>query len=325
MLCFIGSMANGVARAAVASLAERHDWFAARRTHVFVVSADRGDAENDRAVRSAGPYTVFWDFDLAIASLYGMVREDSGTSLVLTGGSIVLDENQRFVSLVPFAGAAPHGDAVAAVIAAIPEFPAGRTLSRQAPVLLIPDVLTGEDCRMLIDAFEADGGIEGDYMTDSSPGMTVGVTDQTHKRRRDWFIQDSEVQQQLRLAIAKRVVPEVKKVFQFSADHLERFLIGRYDGESGDYFRPHRDDNVAGTAHRQFALTINLNTDYEGGDLRFPEYSFDSYRTAAGGAIVFSCTLMHEVTPVTRGQRYAFVSFLLDNVGLERLKASLAS
>ncbi len=29
-----------------------------------------------------------------------------------------------------------------------------------------------------------------------------------------------------------------------------------------------------------------------------------------GGAVVFSCGALHQVTPVTRGRRYAFLAFL---------------
>ena len=58
-------------------------------------------------------------------------------------------------------------------------------------------------------------------------------------------------------------------------------------------------------------ITINLNAgDYDGGDLRFPEYGGRTYRAPTGGAVVFSCSLLHEATPVTRGKRYAFLPFL---------------
>ena len=61
-------------------------------------------------------------------------------------------------------------------------------------------------------------------------------------------------------------------------------------------------------------MTINLNAgDYDGGDLRFPEYGPRTYRAPTGGAIVFSCSLLHEATPVTRGTRYAFLPFLYDD------------
>ena len=57
-------------------------------------------------------------------------------------------------------------------------------------------------------------------------------------------------------------------------------------------------------------MTLNLNTgDYEGGYLRFPEFGPDLYRPAAGDAVVFSCELVHEAMPVTRGERYVLLTF----------------
>jgi predicted 2-oxoglutarate/Fe(II)-dependent dioxygenase YbiX len=37
------------------------------------------------------------------------------------------------------------------------------------------------------------------------------------------------------------------------------------------------------------------------------------YTAPAGGAVVFSCSLLHEATPVTKGKRYAFLPFLYDD------------
>ena len=55
---------------------------------------------------------------------------------------------------------------------------------------------------------------------------------------------------------------------------------------------------------------MNLNGDYEGCDLIFPEFGRRTYRAPVGGAIVFSCGALHEVTPITKGKRYAFLPFL---------------
>jgi predicted 2-oxoglutarate/Fe(II)-dependent dioxygenase YbiX len=63
-------------------------------------------------------------------------------------------------------------------------------------------------------------------------------------------------------------------------------------------------------------VTINLNNDYAGGDLRFPEFGPRRYRGPVGGAVVFSCALLHEVTPVTRGVRYAKLPFLYDSAAI---------
>src|SRR5262249_16843850 len=60
-----------------------------------------------------------------------------------------------------------------------------------------------------------------------------------------------------------------------------------------------------------FAMSLNLNTDdFEGGNLRFPEYGPHAYRPGAGDAVIFSCTLLHEATDVVRGQRFALLAFL---------------
>lgn len=79
---------------------------------------------------------------------------------------------------------------------------------------------------------------------------------------------------------------------------------------AADFFRPHRDNLIPELATRRFAATINLNDDYGGGGLRFPEYGPHHYRPPAGGAILFSSSLLHEAVPVVAGRRYALLTFL---------------
>src|SRR6185503_17288459 len=114
-------------------------------------------------------------------------------------------------------------------------------------------------------------------------------------------------------SVRRRLTPAIRHAFQFAATRMERYIVACYEAGSG-HFRPHRDNTTRGTAHRRFAVTINLNAgDYDGGDLRFPEYGARTYRAPTGGAVVFSCSLLHEATPVTRGTRYAFLPFLYDD------------
>ncbi len=165
---------------------------------------------------------------------------------------------------------------------------------------------------MLISIYEKFGGSESGSMTEKD-GMTVGKIDHSFKRRMDCQIVDEDVRAAMRGRITRRILPEIYKAFQFRVTHIERYIVACYDGENRGFFLPHRDNTTKATAHRRFACTINLNAeDYDGGNLRFPEFGSRTYRAPTGGAVVFSCSLLHEATPVTRGKRYATLPFLYD-------------
>jgi len=103
----------------------------------------------------------------------------------------------------------------------------------------------------------------------------------------------------------------IRRAYQYEPTRIERHIVARYDAEEGGFFKPHRDNTTKGTAHRRFAVTLNLNAEeYEGGDLRLPEFGPQAYRAPTGGALVFSCSLLHEALPVTKGRRYAYLPFL---------------
>jgi len=183
-----------------------------------------------------------------------------------------------------------------------------------APVLIAPRIFEPEMCQRLIGYFEADGGAPSGVMRDVD-GKTVGVLDD-FKRRRDLAIADEALRRDILVRLRRRLLPEIKRVFQFEATRMERYMIAAYDAADGGYFRPHRDNESLATAHRRFAVSINLNAEaFEGGDLRFPEFGPRTYRPPTGGAVVFCCELQHEATPVTRGRRYAFLPFLYDEAG----------
>ncbi|MDQ7251631.1 2OG-Fe(II) oxygenase [Dongia sedimenti] len=92
------------------------------------------------------------------------------------------------------------------------------------------------------------------------------------------------------------------------------------------HFQAHRDNTTKGTAHRRFAVTVNLNSDeYQGGELMFPEFGRCFFNPPAGGAVVFSCGgLLHQALPVTRGKRYAFLPLLYDDAAAKVREANNA-
>jgi predicted 2-oxoglutarate/Fe(II)-dependent dioxygenase YbiX/peroxiredoxin len=179
-------------------------------------------------------------------------------------------------------------------------------ITAQAPVLAMPDVLNPQDCRMLMALWERNN-FETGVATEES-GVGGQEIDHAYKNRRDHQIDDPEVIRHVNDRLARRIVPEVKKAFNYEITRFEHLRIGAYDAGAG-YFRAHRDNTKLATIHRKFALRLCLNDEYEGGYLNFPEYGKQLYRPPAGGAVVFSTSLLHEVTDITEGRRFALITF----------------
>ncbi len=224
--------------------------------------------------------------------------------------AIVLDPNLRVVDHVGIDDADAAIAAIGEVLPA-PSVDGGELAPRVAPVLFVPDALAPSWCEQLIDRWSNEGSVETGVET-IVDGERAEATDVRRKRRRDHTVTDQQLLRQLTQHIGARVIPELEKAFAFQAGGFEGFKIGCYTAEDRGHFEAHRDNLSAGTAHRRFGLTINLNADYDGGELRFPEYGPTRYRPAAGEALVFSGSHLHEVLPVERGQRFVLLSFVLE-------------
>lgn len=256
----------------------------------------------------------FLDGDRAVSRLYGAVQEGRPDRPFW----LLLDPFLRVLAQAPLEDAA----AIFAIISALPPVADHAGSPLHAPVLIVPRVFERELCQELIAFYEARGGAPSGVMRQVE-GRTIGVLDD-FKSRRDVTVDDPALRQRLMRKLTRSLAPEMAKVFQFQATRIERYIIACYDAQEGGYFRPHRDNETLGTAHRRFACSINLNADaFEGGDLRFPEFGPRTYRPPTGGAVIFSCSLQHEATPVTRGRRYAFLPFFYDEAGA-RIRAANA-
>ena len=140
----------------------------------------------------------------------------------------------------------------------------------------------------------------------------MGVVNHDFKQRYDYRIEDEEIRRACVTRIHDRLTPEIYKAFQFRVNRMERYIVACYDAAQGGHFKAHRDNTTKGTAHRRFAVSLFLNTgEYEGGMLRFPEFGSHLYTAPAGGAVVFSCSLLHQAMPVTKGQRFMFLPFFI--------------
>lgn len=246
----------------------------------------------------------FHDPEGAIAEIFG-ARGAGGETL---GHWFLLDPTLRVVMAAPLENSQPIFDRLRTAGPA--ENHAG--VPMHAPVLIVPRVFEPELCRELIDVYRNDGGGPSGVMREIG-GMTVGVLDD-FKKRRDAIIRDESLKTTLQQRISRALLPEIEKAFAFKATRMERYIVACYSANDGGYFKPHRDNTSKATAHRRFACSINLNAEeFEGGDLRFAEFGRRTYRPPTGGAVIFSCSLLHEATPVTRGTRYAFLPFFYDD------------
>ena len=254
----------------------------------------------------------FFDPDGSVSRLYGAGEDPPGWILLDPAlrvlGRAALTEPQALFALINDLGSV--------------DAHAGAAIS--APVLIMPRVFDSALCRRLIAHYDAQGGQPSGVMRDVD-GKTVGVLDRM-KNRRDVNVDAiPELRAEIMGRLERALIPLIQRAYQFRATRLERYLVACYDAAEGGYFRPHRDNETFGTAHRRFAVSINLNAeDYEGGDLRFPEFGSRTYRPPTGGAVVFCCSLLHEATAVTRGRRYAFLPFLYDEDGQKIREANLS-
>ncbi|GBQ62391.1 hypothetical protein AA103196_0299 [Ameyamaea chiangmaiensis NBRC 103196] len=266
----------------------------------FGITADPADGDT-RALPS-GPGTRFiLDADRAVARQYGVAPGE--------GRWFLVDPMVRVCAVQPDTDAGMAH--ILALVRHLPD-PAARQSLRPTPALVLPNVLEPGLCEMLIRYFHTQPNTRSPVFTQAAQGSSFAVTDTSFKRRHDCTLRDPELVAQLQVRIIHRVVPEIEKYFQFRATRMERMIVACYDAAEHGCFGPHRDNTLSATAHRRFAVSINLNDDFDGGDLAFPEIGPHGFRPPAGGAIVFSCSVLHAVAPVTRGRRYACLPFLYD-------------
>lgn len=240
------------------------------------------------------------DYDGSLSALYG-ARGAPRT--------IVIDPMLRAVADIGWDHAAGHAALLSRVVRGLPAIDDAAGVPMSAPVLMIPRILDFPLCDLLIALYDEIGGEDSGFLLDRD-GKTQTIIDHRLKRRQDMVIAVPELRRTIRERVVTRLLPAVARYFQFEATRMDRCLVSCYDSALGGHFFRHRDNVNAGAQHRRFAVTINLNGDYDGCDLMFPEFGRRTYRAPLGGAIVFSCGALHEVTPITRGRRYAFIPFL---------------
>jgi len=193
-----------------------------------------------------------------------------------------------------------------------------RDICTPAPVLILPNLLDLDFCRELIDFHHSSQTSDSPSFSPDAQGQMRHKLDYGLKKRRDCLLErDHPLHIRISDMLARRCIPEIKRAFQADVSHTDRMNIACYPGDGG-HFRRHRDNRPDLVAYRKFALSINLTLSadgYEGGYLRLPEFNGHHYRCPPGAGVIFSVALLHEITPVLRGNRYVLVTHLHDDEG----------
>jgi predicted 2-oxoglutarate/Fe(II)-dependent dioxygenase YbiX len=315
VLALLGTLADDHAKKAFKLLQRLRSHFDDQKLAFFGVIASPADTQTDAFKTLSKDYRFFLDYDCAISRAYGSVpveTESASSQVPYQRRWVVIDPMLRIHSVVAFQPDGSDLREIEDIVTKLPPLDRFTGFELHPPILVLPNLFEPELCEQLIGLYHQHGGEESGYMREVD-GKTVAAYDVQHKRRADYTVTDPELIKLLQAKVHRRVVPEIAKAHQFKVTRMERYIVGCYDSNSGGHFRAHRDNTTKGTAHRRFALSVNLNHDFDGGEVSFPEFGTRSFKPPPGGGVVFSCSLMHAVSKVTRGRRYAFLPFLYDD------------
>lgn len=217
--------------------------------------------------------------------------------------AVVVDAADRVAAVLP----QPASEDIAEWVTRLFRASEPAVVHAKAPVLMLERVVDCDLCARLIDYWQ-----RHDKVANRVGSLHGNVINSGVKRRLDVQLDDPRLFVRLRDSLVRRVVPAILRAFHVGITVIEAPIVGCYDADGGGRFGRHRDNTSSFTAHRQFAVSVNLNAadEYRGGEVCFPEFGRELYRPAAGAALVFSSSLLHEVVPVTQGRRFGAFTFL---------------
>jgi predicted 2-oxoglutarate/Fe(II)-dependent dioxygenase YbiX/peroxiredoxin len=292
------------ARAQLEAFESRADAFRDLDAQVMVVTWPGLGSRAASAALALRHIPLFWDERGAAFAALGW----RGPAENPAWRTVILDERRRVIRLVDPCAEGTQAELALAACTDRSAHPDRLASVRHAPVLVVSDLISGTHCRRLIELWGTgtpyDGGVANVDLGRHAVRHDVKV-------RRDIAVPDLSAEAQELFAIfRRRLFPEVRKIFHFDISRAETLRLGCYDAAEGGRFEAHRDDSSVHVAHRRFAMSLFLNTgEYEGGAIGFPEFGPQRFAPPAGSAVVFSCSLLHRVDPVTRGRRFGLFGF----------------
>lgn len=110
------------------------------------------------------------------------------------------------------------------------------------------------------------------------------------------------------------VIENNEKFFNFDLTMIENLQFTYYNSEEQGCYKAHVDPNCWMLPHnRKLSLVMQLSdpSEYEGGDLKLHNSNDPIViRKEKGMVVCFPSYTLHEVTPVTKGERYSLVAWI---------------
>ena len=301
VLCFLASSQDPLAAVALKSVADNRALFDDKAFSFFGITMDRRD-DSEKLLQAQLPgIRHLFDFEGVVGKLYGALPMDlriNEANVAMRRFWVVVGPSLRVMRVFPFEIDGSEHAALFDYLRSLPPPELASGFARQPPVVMLDNV------------FEADlyDGIATLY--------------RARNKRDDYLIEDERLRQVIQIRIQRRVLPEVLRAFQFRPTHMENYVVS---SQGKKVAPPHRDNMGRGVAHRRFSIAVNLNDDFAGGGLVFPEYSAQAFRAPAGGACIFSSSLLYAAKPVTEGRCYTFLPFLFDDPAAQLRTQNMAA
>ena len=180
--------------------------------------------------------------------------------------------------------------------------------------LKIPNFLTHEECDRLIDEFEQrkdEAGLErsGNVNTGKvEPSSFKVVPLKPYTKNFDFIKAKTNLAVNTWIEYLEQPNYFFTKALKSNLNFSHSYRVMKY--ETGAEIHPHS-DHSPGTFG---SISFNLNDNYEGGEFKFFNGNY-TIPLNKGDALIFPADYfwVHEVTPVTKGNRYSINSFIRDS------------
>lgn len=162
-------------------------------------------------------------------------------------------------------------------------------------IFTISDFLSKDECFRLLLKFKTQYSLKTAEVTgDNSNIRSSSIA----------FIESiSEIDEKL-----KSILKEKIHLKGYDVTKLNKYQFTEY--KEGEYYDWHVDSNKDIYSDRYYSIVIQLNDEYDGGELELKDYITTNIPKKIGTLCMFPSNKLHRVTPVISGVRYSLVNWV---------------